>query len=101
MSVTPEEILTALEAQFANTPTTAATVWLWMVEHLQGQRTNWTTRTVRALEARAVYEMKSGGRSTTAIMATLRLPKRQVQRLYRSELLRRRNSMRQNLAKTG
>ena len=95
--MTPEDLLHLLREALGEAAGDRA--WLVLDEALSGSRLYWPKAIGRALNARSVYELRSSGRSVTAIMATMNLPRRQVERLYRAELTRRR-TMRQSLPKT-
>lgn len=94
--MTPEELLDRLREALG--PEIGGRAWEIVDDALSGTRLYWPRRIRRANQARAVYGMRSAGRSVTAIMAAMHLPRRQVERLYRAELMRLR-TMRQSLPK--
>lgn len=94
---TPEELLDRLCEALG--PEVGGRAWEIVDDALSGSRIYWPRRIHRELLARTVYQMRSDGRSVVAIMAAMRLPRRQVERLYRAELMRLR-TMRQPLPKT-
>jgi Mor family transcriptional regulator len=97
--VTPEDLLNHLRARLGDEMGQAA--WLILDEALSGERLYWPRSISRALRARAAYEMRSNGQSITAVCARLNLSRASVHRLVKAELLRRRRTMSQDLAKTG
>lgn len=66
-------------------------IYLALIRLWRCQRVNFAKRLENDLLARAIYEMKSGGRTTIQIGLTFELNRRTVERLYKRELLRRRN----------
>jgi hypothetical protein len=97
MSATPEDLLTRLRAHLGDE--IGGRAWLILDEALSGERLYWPRSIGRALKARAVYEMRSGGRTIAEVADTLHLQRRTVERLYAAELRRRRRKNASELGK--
>ena len=95
--MTPEELLDRLREALG--PEIGGRAWEIVDDALSGSRTYWPKRARRQIQARAIYQMRSDGRSWTAVCAALKVSRAKGARLYKAEMIRRR-TMSQPLPKT-
>lgn len=95
--MTPEDLLTRLRAELGDE--VGGHAWMILDEALSGKKLYWPKRVRKALQARTVHQMRSNGRSWTAVCAALRVSRSTGIRLYRLEC-RRLRTMCQDLPKT-